>query len=761
MSEKPDIPEAQRQAGGSRKIVALGLVSLICFVAALYLVDFEEIAQTFSRVNPSVLVLAGLLVALNNLLAMMRFASVLKAMDFNPGKRALFVAFSLSQLSNQFLLNIFGQSLTRAVLLGRVGVPFGASLLATYLERALAAGLLLILSLFGVWYLLHSVTLDMTGSARELVTTLIGLSVVSCAVLLSLFRDRLSALYREHRSLWLRSFPPSALYTLLSHIAMLAAYLVVLTGFEAGGFTLGMAAALTVVMFTAALPISFSGWGIRELSAASALSLVGVSSSLAVVAAVAIGLLSLIVMMVFAGVAVLLMGRGPIERAAPPQPAKTASWRWDSVFIQVCAYFCAAFVFFQVRVPLRLNEIAVNIADIAAVTGASVIAIAISWRRMKSPLQPFARNVMIGFTMLIVYGLLVAYWHGSISQWALVNRGIGWLILLSYVAVGATVVSMAGERGRVLTMQSLIVAGLAVCALQFAFLVYDFFTDPMTRGLVSFVLKGFVQNQNAFVYQLAMVGVVLIVALRSGLFATRPMIFPAAFALIAFATYYSKSRTGLVFLLVLSVALLALSCLRAFADSEQRRRLRFAAAAVVFAVGFALVLPYLLYGLIEIFGLASSSIYKQLTAPFSLGIKIVHDVSEVERWQTIREALALWREHRVFGTGLGGYMHWRLESGAKPQVVHSVPVWLLAEMGLVGFTATVALAARLAYKGWRLVVGGTQAAWGIGLLGILLIMGVGGLVHDFFYQRLFWFLLGLFCAVVPRPIDDLPGHRAS
>ena len=41
----------------------------------------------------------------------------------------------------------------------------------------------------------------------------------------------------------------------------------------------------------------------------------------------------------------------------------------------------------------------------------------------------------------------------------------------------------------------------------------------------------------------------------------------------------------------------------------------------------------------------------------------------------------------------------------------------------------------------------SSAPWGFTIVAILSFMAIGGLVQDFFYQRIFWFLLGLAAAV--------------
>ena len=43
--------------------------------------------------------------------------------------------------------------------------------------------------------------------------------------------------------------------------------------------------------------------------------------------------------------------------------------------------------------------------------------------------------------------------------------------------------------------------------------------------------------------------------------------------------------------------------------------------------------------------------------------------------------------------------------------------------------------------------------WGFTVFAIVSFMAIGGLVQDFFYQRIFWFLLGLAAAVEGAGIE--------
>lgn len=122
------------------------------------------------------------------------------------------------------------------------------------------------------------------------------------------------------------------------------------------------------------------------------------------------------------------------------------------------------------------------------------------------------------------------------------------------------------------------------------------------------------------------------------------------------------------------------------------------------------------------------------------------DYSNSERLATMSYAFELWQHSPVFGEGLGVFISKSQAWLGHPQVVHSTPLWLLAEFGLFGVTVigwAFFLLARFAIR-----LGKFKPARR-GLLLLLFAFAIFSLVHEIFYQRIFWFVLG---AVIARPL---------
>jgi len=119
--------------------------------------------------------------------------------------------------------------------------------------------------------------------------------------------------------------------------------------------------------------------------------------------------------------------------------------------------------------------------------------------------------------------------------------------------------------------------------------------------------------------------------------------------------------------------------------------------------------------------------------------------SNRERWNSIIMGFKMWSKSPFFGAGLGVFIEQSTEWFNRPIVIHSTPVWILAEFGLVGVAvfawAFYSLLATLYTKGSALPPYTTLSM-------LLLTFSLFSLVHEIFYQRIFWMVLGAVLATV-------------
>ena len=91
--------------------------------------------------------------------------------------------------------------------------------------------------------------------------------------------------------------------------------------------------------------------------------------------------------------------------------------------------------------------------------------------------------------------------------------------------------------------------------------------------------------------------------------------------------------------------------------------------------------------------------------------------SNVERIASLQGALKIFLDHPIFGGGLGLFVAERLRQFGKTLVIHSTPLWLLAETGIVGLFVVATLFARVLISEFRRIVRGDS----ISLLIVLIL----------------------------------------
>src|SRR6185437_5768988 len=203
-----------------------------------------------------------------------------------------------------------------------------------------------------------------------------------------------------------------------------------------------LAAAATIVMFAASMPISFSGWGIRELSSIAALGAIGVAPQYALTASIVIGLLSLAIILALAYWAVGHISK-PSTRSAGAARARVTVLEGGSIVRPILALGTALLILFQLQVPLERGFLNVSPSDLFA----SICGLLVLIEKLKSPRT--MRSEVVVFAVIGSALFFESYLHGLLtfgaSNWATAKL-IGWFVLLSYEATGATL-SRAIEIG--------------------------------------------------------------------------------------------------------------------------------------------------------------------------------------------------------------------------------------------------------------------------------------------------------------------------
>jgi len=123
--------------------------------------------------------------------------------------------------------------------------------------------------------------------------------------------------------------------------------------------------------------------------------------------------------------------------------------------------------------------------------------------------------------------------------------------------------------------------------------------------------------------------------------------------------------------------------------------------------------------------------------------------SNTERLRSVVDGLAMFAMSPIFGMGLGS--HTATQTQGVHVIIHSTPIWLMAEMGILGLLAFVVPAIRILLREIRHMK--TDAVSGV-LVMIVLTFAIMSTVHELLYQRAMWLLFGAALAFCGRITTD-------
>ena len=733
-------------------------ITAAALAAALTQVDVASILPVLNELRANDLAIVLTALGAGALLASLRLQMIAHDLGYPLRTRDAIAALSLGQIAGSLFFQIVGQTAARGAFLSRRGMPLAGTLIITGYERLAALLVSVVMALVGAWILFGHITFDLSRGGAEFAKLAVGMVLaLLCGAAFAWGKDASLHLRRvagpQATGRIVRVVAVSIVIQLSTMVAYMAAAKALAPSIGLGT----LAAATAVVMLAAALPISLAGWGIRELSAIYALGIIGLPKEKALVVAVVVGCAALVVVGVLAVAALLASNRG----TAPPAAIPRAPIDYSALLAWSIPVAAATAVFFQIYVPLAQAPLNVNLADPVVLVGAVLfVAAAIRARRVPSwRLQGFYLHFALMTGMLafaFVHGWITHGW----SSWAFTNRLIGWSVLLAYLTTGALIVRAGGMLGFKLLTSTFAVVAVAIVLIDAAIFIAVVANFQVPQEIIRYRSEGFAQNANAFALQLLLATAILLGQRPEG----REKFWPLV--LVFFGLWLTGSKSGLLGLAVVTAAAIALRA------SSVRR---IVIAGVAAAIGVLIVnwLPEIIFGIIRAIQIATDTVstaYSWLTAGTGGGpgsppavlvkrdfsalqtITAGYDTSSTERVASLIAAWNMFIAHPIFGSGLGAFLKEYVSSTGRPLVIHSTPLWLAAEAGILGLVVFVAPLLRILKE--EMVPARRHDL--VALFLVLAVLGFGTMasVHELLYQRPVWLLLGAALAV-PRQSERI------
>jgi len=392
----------------------------------------------------------------------------------------------------------------------------------------------------------------------------------------------------------------------------------------------------------------------------------------------------------------------------------------------------AVTIFFQFHAELPAGVLNLNLADPFALL--AFAAVSLHALMLRQP--PKWRVVEFNWALLLISALLlVGFVNGwakiGVTQWALGARLMGWLILLGYLSAGYLIAAHAGAKGARRMGETLVATAVLVVFWQvLKRILAQYGWDVGQAPTLNF--EGYSGNRNAFAFQLLAVTVWLLaysrLYMRRGDIAYRigelwSTALPLSILLVGLV--WTGSRAGVLTGAIILVA----GGLTGMID--RKTLIRGVLLATLLWVGVWLTGQY-------------------ATQDSPIQTAVSGDISNQERWATFLHAVELWRQSPVIGAGLGVFVMQSPDWFGRTLVIHSTPLWILAEFGLLGVIVFGWVFIKLAR--YALPAGlGNSMPYRAAFLLLLLMFSVFSLAHEMFYQRILWLMVGALLALPGKP----------
>jgi hypothetical protein len=679
------------------------------------------------RLSPFTVCMIFAALMANALAAALRFQLIAAFTGHAVGSRRAMAVVGAGTLAGAAFFQLAGQLMARGFVARQAGMPFAAVVVVTGYERIVAAIMSGLLAIAGAWFIFGKVYLDQAAGGAELVKVACGLVLAATGgALVGYGPTAVHAI----TPLMTRNFVWRCLgvigLTLLVQLPMMAAYVVAAHALSPHTPIAGLIAASAVVMFAASVPISLAGWGVREMSAVIALGAIGVAASDALTAAVVIGAGSMLAMAI---IAMISLPGGDATKANGELPV-TAAIDYSRALALTLPVAAAIFVLFQIYIPVGSGLLNVNLADpIAILGGAFFMLKAFKQRRLPRWRVDHVNISLAAATLSLGLGLLIGAFRFGWTDWALINRFLGWFVLLAFGATGALAVSEGGKDALRIVLLTYAGATAGVALLEVGLVVASALGFWLPHELIDpGSAMAFAQNHNFFAFQLLMALAVTLVIVRESNLRF------VLLTLMLTGFWFAGSRSGWI----------SATCVCAagiyFGSATTRQVVTATICAGCLAAIVAVLSSLHLYELLI-------GVHAAPSAGFLAPPIVPTEASTHERLISILGGLKLFAAHPLFGAGLGAFRNQMiLGSSGLPLLIHSTAVWLLAELGLVGFLIFAVPAAYIWASEW-LRARQNQASAVVALCCVAFAVMSGP--ADMVYQRTFWLLIGAALAV-PR-----------
>ncbi|MDM7858488.1 lysylphosphatidylglycerol synthase domain-containing protein [Thiopseudomonas acetoxidans] len=292
----------------NRKYFAL-VVSLLLLIAAMAGFDgLDDVSANLALFRPgTLLTVAGLFLG-TVLLSFVRIWIIFRDFGHDIAFYPVAKACMAGNIGALFFIPVFGQIAGRQIYLEQLGVTAIENSAASGYERVLAGGVSAVFAISGFIYI-YDFQLAENTAITDLVMFLVAPLIALVVFVKWIMNEQEKQVLRTLLS-WgaiFRLFRVTLIVT-AGMILMMLCFAQMFSSILPGADPWQLVSIAFIVSFLASLPISFGGWGLRELSSMFFVAYLGGSAEAGFVASLFIGLISIGIVLLF--YPILLLGKG-------------------------------------------------------------------------------------------------------------------------------------------------------------------------------------------------------------------------------------------------------------------------------------------------------------------------------------------------------------------------------------------------------------------------------------------------------------------
>jgi hypothetical protein len=713
---------------GSQKKLFAGFMGFLIFIMVgmivVFKLDHDLFISFIEDISLQQMFLASLGIIVVFFLSTLRFAIINRKFGGNENFLFLHRLNMLSMLYSQIAIPIITQIIGRVTHGATERRAYYAPI--TVFEKSIALAIMILLGGLAFFLLMgKNIFAPPLSSALILVT-----GGVSCIFLITIniffTKQERQQLVSSILKITKIGILPVTLLSILIQLGILFVYTVIAYQFLPDVNLLVLLGIFSIVVLATTIPIGFSGWGLREGTAAAVFFSLGMAPEIGILVGLLYGVLNLILLVISVALLRKKTNQASKNKTSLLNPFKGVNF-WPLSFLILMIVFP-----FQIRLPLESGVMTFNIADILALM---LMINFILGHYLKAQLKfiwvdPLVWVGLIGISLAIMLSWLVGWIYFDSNEWASTNRLLGFITALSFLFSGAAL------RNHVSHEMLLKLAYVAAFSFIFS-AFYKIFTFNI--NLFSWVLdlhwnllrstynwkssvQGFMGDRNAFCFLGAICATLIVYNLRLSDVNNKSIkIAVTLLSIITIILIYTGSRTGLGAAVCIGIYL------------------------IIFLNKHIMLTIFVSFLTVSFF----ESVNIFVTGGYYIKALDGRDLLSTFKVDTVRgdswaSGLKLFFENPLFGGGLGSNMK---QTGL---VIHSVWLWILAEMGLVGIflfiPITFAFGKTMWKRFYKIKIPLRQNSQLHGTVLFIIIFGGFSFFQDIAYQRILWLMLGFILA---------------